>query len=90
MLHGAQKDKQEVRHCWEWSSKPSTKHFNAISNTKACPHLTYPTPIVGKKRAEQEERASLEVGRASRQPEQGSLGGKGDNDQVIQYNDIKS
>lgn len=83
MLHSAQKDKQEVRRCWEWSSKPGRKHFNAVSNTKACPHLTYPIPIVGKSRAEQEERASSEVGRDSRQPEQVFLSGKGDNGQVI-------
>lgn len=74
----------------EQRNKPNRKHFNAISNTKACPHLPYLMPIVGKKRAEQADTEGLEVKRASRQPEQGSPSGKGDNSQVIRCNDIKS
>jgi len=70
-LNGPQCSKKTNRRLvWEWRSKSSRKHFDAISNTEAHPRLTYPMPIVGENRAEQEERESSEVERASRQPEQ--------------------
>lgn len=78
--------KQEVGCYWEWRNKPNRKRYHAISNTKACPHLTYPMPTVWKNKAEQKQGESSEVGRAPRQPGQGSPGGEG----VIQCNYIKS
>lgn len=57
------------------------RHFKAVSNTKACQHLTYPMSIARKNSRVRGE--ILEVEKPSRQPEQGSQSGKGEDGQVI-------
>lgn len=70
-----------VRHYWEQSSKPDRRHVKGVSNTKACPHLTYPMSIARKNSRVRGE--ILEVKKPSRQAEQGSQSGKGEVGQVI-------
>lgn len=77
-----------VQHYWEESSKPDRGHFRAVSNSKACPHLTYPMSIARKNSRVREE--VLEVEKPSRQSEQGSQSGKGEVGQVTQCKHMNS
>lgn len=70
-----------AQHYWEQSNKPDRRDFNAVSNTKACPHLTYPMSLARKNSRVRGE--ILEVKKPSRQAEQGPQSGKGEVGRVI-------